>query len=209
MSSQQPLVTFFAGIIAANACHICGMWMGRLVSGRRATMRCIRGKLIASGPRLPAALTALGAVLTAGAFAINLLSLPGLHTWTLCAALCIIGVFVLFAVVAAVMIARPPTILVGADGVELRGTWRRELTPWPQIEADGDDLTWAAESLGIGQALRRRRLSIGARRIVEMRRLDVDAQAVLDTIAHYRDHPEQRSTLDAISGDDIALVRIN
>jgi hypothetical protein len=115
---SQSFLLFIGGLLAANVCVIAAAWLIRQTRERpEPEMDAAGGVHVAKTPRLPLALEALGIWLMAGAYATGLFR-PSDLSWFAFLAV-VLGAAIAVGVILLAMAARPASVRVGADGVEL------------------------------------------------------------------------------------------
>jgi hypothetical protein len=89
----------------------------------------------------------------------------------------------------------PSAVIIGSDGVELRGHIRHQFVRWDDIEAD-DEALYDAGLRGIPttQPIRKRG------QLVWARGLNIDVRTICAAIAYYRVDPSRRSELEPVNG---------
>ena len=89
----------------------------------------------------------------------------------------------------------PSAVIIGSDGVELRGHIRRRFVRWGDIEAD-DEALYDAGLRGIPttQPIRKRG------QLVWARGLNIDVRTICAAFEYYRVDPSRRSELEPVNG---------
>jgi hypothetical protein len=97
--------------------------------------------------------------------------------------------------IAVAQLFRPQAVIIGSDGVVLRGRIRRRFVRWDDIEADSDALyDGGLRGIPTTQPVRKRG------RFVWARGLDIDVRKIVTAIEYYRVDPSRRSELEPVNG---------
>lgn len=134
VNGNQSFLLFIGGLLAASVCVIAAAWLIRQTRERpEPEMDTAGGVLVAKAPRLPLALGALGIWLMAGAYATGLVRRSDLSWFAFLAAVLVAAIVV--GVILLAVAARPASVRVGADGVELVSWSRRRMVSWAELES--------------------------------------------------------------------------